>query len=113
MALIAIGGFLGSLGRYSATMVTPGLTGTFFVNVTGSAALGIVFYTSVTTDRISRRACLLVATGFLSSYTTYSTFALETMGVSPAMGLANVLGSYACGFGAVVFGRRITLGEWR
>lgn len=110
IAFVALGGFLGSIARYGVTIAAPGLPGTFAVNVTGSAVLGYVFYTSAMTGRISRRTRLLVATGFLSSYTTYSTFAFETMGVPVALGALNVLGSYACGFAAVLFGRRLASG---
>lgn len=113
VGLVALGGFFGSIARYGVTLVVPGLPGTFAVNVTGSFALGYVFYTTVTTDRISQRARLFVATGFLSSYTTYSLFALETASVSLVWGLLNVLGSYACGFGAVLVGRRLALGGTR
>ena len=110
LALVAVGGFLGSVARYGVGTIVPGPIGTFLVNVTGSAVLGFVFYITVTTDRVPERARLLTATGFLSSYTTYSAFAVETMGVGPVLGLANVLGSYACGFAAVLFGRRIAIG---
>jgi fluoride exporter len=113
LALIAVGGFLGSIARYGVVLLAPGLMGTFVVNVTGSAVLGFVFYTATTTDRISQRARLLAATGFLSSYTTYSMFAFETLEVDLIVGLTNVLGSYACGFGAALLGRRIALGGWR
>lgn len=113
VALVGIGGFLGSIARYGVALAVPGLGGTFLVNVTGSFVLGYVFYTSVTTDRISPRARLLVATGFLSSYTTYSTFALETTAVPMAWGLANLLGSYAVGFGAAALGRWLALGGSR
>lgn len=113
LALVAAGGFLGSIARYGVALLVPGLAGTFVVNATGSAALGYVLYTATTTERIPRRVRLLAATGFLSSYTTYSTFALETLGVHPVVGLANVIGSYACGFGAALFGRRIALGGRR
>lgn len=113
LALIAAGGFLGSVARYGVTTLVSGPAGTFLVNVTGSAVLGFVFYAAATTDRISERARLLVAVGFLSSYTTYSAFALETMDADPVVGVANVLGSYACGFSAVLLGRRIALGGGR
>lgn len=94
------------------TIAAPGLPGTFAVNVTGSAVLGYVFYTPVMTGRIAQPTRLLVATGFLSSYTTYSTFAFETLDVPLVLGLLNVLGSYVCGFAAVLFGRRLaTEGE--
>ncbi|MFC7007492.1 fluoride efflux transporter FluC [Halalkalicoccus salilacus] len=113
LALIAAGGFLGSLARYGVATLVSGPAGTFLVNVTGSAALGFVFYAAATTDRIPERVRLLVTVGFLSSYTTYSTFALETMDVDPAVGVVNVLGSYAGGFSAVLVGRRIALGGGR
>lgn len=95
-----------------ATLVS-GPAGTFLANVTGSAALGFVFYAAATTDRIPERVRLLVTVGFLSSYTTYSTFALETMDVDPVVGVVNVLGSYAGGFSAVLVGRRIAIGGGR
>lgn len=111
IALVALGGFFGSVARYGVTVAAPGLLGTFAVNVTGSFALGCVFYTTTTSDLLSARARLLVATGFLSSYTTYSMFAFETTSVSVTWGAINVLGSYACGFGAAVLGRHLVLGR--
>lgn len=113
LASIAAGGFLGSIARYGVATLVSGPAGTFLVNVTGSAVLGFVFYVAATTDRIPERARLVVTVGFLSSYTTYSTFALETVEVDPIVGVANVIGSYACGFSAVLLGRRIALGGGR
>ncbi|ADJ14936.1 fluoride efflux transporter FluC [Halalkalicoccus jeotgali] len=113
LALVATGGFLGAMARYGVALLGPGLAGTFLANVTGCLALGYVFYTAAATERISPETRLFVATGFLSSYTTYSTFALQTTEASPAWGVLNVLGNYACGFVAVVLGRRLALGEWR
>lgn len=107
--LVALGGFFGSVARYGVALVAPGMAGTFAVNVTGSFLLGYVFYTTTTTDRISPRTRLLVATGFLSSYTTYSMFAFETLDASFAWGLFNVTGSYVCGFAAAVLGRQLAL----
>lgn len=113
IAVVAFGGALGSIARYGVGLFVPGLDGTFLVNVTGSFALGYVFYTSATTDRIPSRLRLFVATGFLSSYTTYSLFALQTVDVSLIWGLLNVVGSYACGFGAAILGRRLVVGDGR
>ncbi|MEM4780895.1 MAG: CrcB family protein [Halalkalicoccus sp.] len=109
VGFVALGGFLGSIARYGLVVLSPGLGGTFLANVTGSFALGYVFYVATVTETISPRTRLLVGTGFLSSYTTYSTFAFETVAVSPAWGVANVLGSYAVGFGAAAFGRWLAL----
>jgi CrcB protein len=107
--LVALGGFFGSITRYGVALIAPGLGGTFVVNVTGSLLLGYIYYMTATTSKISARTRLLVATGFLSSYTTYSMFAFETLDASFAWGLLNVLGSYVCGFAAAVFGRSIAL----
>lgn len=113
IGLVAFGGFFGAIARYGVALLTPGLLGTFAVNVTGSFAPGYVFYTMAFTDRISPRVRLLVATGFLSSYTTYSTLALETTTAPPLWGLINALGNYACGFAAVLVGRHLALGGSR
>jgi CrcB protein len=50
---------------------------------------------------------LVFATGFLSSYTTYSTFALQTVQTSPLLGLGNVVANYAVGFVAAYAGSRL------
>jgi CrcB protein len=53
---------------------------------------------------------VLVGTGLLSSFTTYSTFAVETAALAPSMGLVNVGANYALGIVAaslgVAWGRR-------
>jgi CrcB protein len=48
-----------------------------------------------------------LSTGFLSSFTTYSTFALEVATAAPAVAAGYALGSYALGFGAVLAGRAL------
>ena len=102
--LIAIGGFVGANARYAVGLVVPGLAGTFLANVTGSALLGFVLYEAMLTGLLADKTRLVFATGFLSSYTTYSTFALETVQATPLLGAANVLASYALGFAAVYVG---------
>jgi CrcB protein len=102
--LVAIGGFLGANARYLLGLAVPGLGGTLLANVTGSALLGFALYEGTLTGPLAAETRLVVATGFLSSYTTYSTFALETLQATPLLGLANVLASYALGFGAAYVG---------
>ena len=109
VALVAVGGFLGANARYGVSLAYPGLTGTFLANVTGSFVLGFVAYEAMYTDHLTERGRLLVATGFLSSYTTYSTFAFQTATVDPLLGLLNVAANYSFGFGGVVLGRWIAL----
>jgi CrcB protein len=104
LVLVAIGGFLGANVRYLLGLAVPGLGGTLLANVTGSALLGFVLYEATLTGLLAAETRLVVATGFLSSYTTYSTFALETIRATPLLGIANVLASYALGFGAVYIG---------
>lgn len=102
--LIAIGGFVGANARYVVSLAVPGLSGTLLANVTGSALLGFVLYEALSTNLLADESRLVFATGFLSSYTTYSTFALETVQATPLLGVANVLASYALGLAAVSVG---------
>ncbi|MGX2039772.1 fluoride efflux transporter CrcB [Methylocaldum sp. MU1018] len=82
---IALGGSIGAVARY---LVATGIYawlgrafphGTLFVNVSGSFLMG--FLTELMLQRFSLaveyRAAILV--GFLGAYTTFSTFALETL----------------------------------
>ncbi|TYL36916.1 chromosome condensation protein CrcB [Natronococcus pandeyae] len=109
VGLVVIGGFLGANARYGIGLLYPGLTGTFVANVTGSFVLGFVVYEAMYTDYLTDRGRLLVSTGFISSYTTYSTFAYETVAVEPLLGLLNVGASYSFGFAGVVLGRWVAL----
>ncbi|ELZ94933.1 CRCB integral membrane protein [Haloferax mucosum ATCC BAA-1512] len=99
LALVAAGGFLGAMLRYGVSLVVPGAGGTLTANVVGSFVLG-TFITSVS----SRRAQLLFGTGMLSSFTTYSTFAVQTASLSMLGGVANVGANYTLGFVAAAAG---------
>ncbi|MFB6250861.1 MAG: CrcB family protein [Halobellus sp.] len=107
--LVALGGFVGAACRYAVGVAVPGSApvGTLAVNVLGSLALAA----SVGVVR-SRRLRYFLATGLLSSFTTYSTFAVQTVSLGPVWGLANVGANYALGFAAVLaglaLGRRLT-----
>jgi CrcB protein len=82
LAVIALGGGLGSLARYGLEAVVPARpngfpVGTFAINVSGSLALGflMVYLLEVWSPRRYVRPFLAV--GFLGGYTTFSTFAAE------------------------------------
>jgi CrcB protein len=107
VVLIAMGGALGANVRYAIGFVVPGLGGTFVANVVGCFLLGFIVYEAEYTSIISHRSRLVFGTGFLSSLTTYSTFAVETVQASPVLGVANVVGNYAVGFAAVLVGRAV------
>lgn len=108
-ALVVVGGFFGATARYGVSLVYPGLPGTFLANVTGSFLLGFVVYEAMHTDYLTDKGRLLVSTGFASSYTTYSTFAYETVSVEPLLGLLNVTANYSFGFVGVLVGRWVAL----
>lgn len=107
--LVAIGGAVGANARYAVGTVMPGVSGTFVANVTGCFLLGFLLYEAVYTDVLAEQTRLVFGTGFLSSYTTYSTFALETFQAPLSVGALNVVGSYAVGFAAVLVGRQVAL----
>lgn len=107
VTLVAVGGFVGATTRYAISLSYPGLTGTLIANATGSFLLGIVAYEALYTSYLSDRTRTFVAAGVLSSYTTYSTFVLETVESTPLLAITNVTASYALGFAGVLLGRWI------
>jgi len=50
-----------------------------------------------------------VGTGFLSSLTTYSTFAVQTYQAAPLVAAGNVGANYALGIAGVLLGRHLAL----
>jgi len=106
IVLVGIGGFAGANLRYFVDLWLPGLHGTVLVNTLGSLALGVLLYEAIHLGVLADETQLVAATGFLSSFTTYSTFAVETV-QSPEWALLYVLGSYAFGFAGVLLGREL------
>ena len=112
--VVGAGGFLGAIARYAVGVWIETFwrrdfpLATFFVNVSGCFILG--FFLAIATERmnISPMMRLLVATGFVGAYTTFSTFEYETQRLTTtgAFGwaLVNVLASVAIGFLAVRLG---------
>ena len=83
LAAIALGGALGAPARaVVAELVGPSPNGfpwaTFWTNVTGSLALGFVLVVVLHRFPGSHHLRPFVATGFLGSFTTFSTFVVET-----------------------------------
>ena len=82
---IAAGGAFGAVSRYGASNAIYSLLGrsfpfgTLFVNVLGSLLMGFLFV--IMTERMNLpteyRSIILI--GFLGSFTTFSTFSMETM----------------------------------
>jgi CrcB protein len=109
---IALFGGIGAVARFlldgviSRASSSDLAVGTFMVNLSGAFALGLVSGLAVTGD-----ALILVGTATLGSYTTFSTWMLESHRLRDdgrfKEALGNVVISLAIGFGAVALGHTI------
>ena len=109
LVLVAVGGFAGAVLRHAVAVSLPtAVLGTLAVNVAGSFALGALLSETHLTRAVTFETRLVVGTGFLSSFTTYSTFAVQTVALSPTLAVANVAGNYGLSLLAVVLGQGIT-----
>lgn len=105
LSLIAIGGFAGSNLRYFTGFLLPGMYGSLAVNALGSFALGFVLYETLYSGVLAQETRAVVSTGFLSSFTTYSTFALQSAQASSLVLATNIAANYVLGFTGVFLGR--------
>ena len=83
LAAISVGGALGASARYGIERAIPAASdgfpwATFLINVSGSLALGVFLVIVLGRLRPTRYLRPFVATGFIGSFTTFSTFAVET-----------------------------------
>ncbi|MGH3636711.1 fluoride efflux transporter CrcB [Mycobacterium sp.] len=80
--------------------------GTLAVNISGAALLGVISGLV-----LSRQAALLADTAFVGSYTTFSTWMLETQRLSEerqvAYAVANIVVSLVLGMAATLLGQWI------
>jgi CrcB protein len=112
--VVGVGGFLGAIARYAVGVWIESFwrrdfpLATFLVNVTGCFVLGLFLTMAAERMSIGPTTRLLVATGFVGAYTTFSTFEYETQRLTTtgAFGwaLVNVLTSVVVGFLAVRLG---------
>jgi len=101
--LIAIGAALGANARYlignwaGHRLGADFPYGTLLVNISGSFLLGFLLTLATERVTISPETRLLLAVGFLGSYTTFSSFAVESMNLGRQGGvwlaLLNVFGN--------------------
>ena len=89
---------------------------TFLVNVTGAFVLGLLFVLSTERYTVAPWIRAAVLVGFIGSYTTFSTWTLESWRLiedgAYGVALANLFGSLAAGLAAtyagIVVGRVLT-----
>lgn len=83
--VISIGAIVGAnarwiLSRYAARLLGPAFPyGTLFINVTGSFIVGFFMIWATERVLIDPRWRLLIVVGFCGAFTTFSSFAFETM----------------------------------
>ncbi|MCU4186250.1 fluoride efflux transporter CrcB [Acidiferrimicrobium sp. IK] len=125
MTVVVAGGFLGAAAREAVEQALPTARGgfpaaTFAINVCGAFILGALLEALVRAGDDSgwrRRTRLMAGTGFCGAFTTYSTFAVETvqlvragrLGTAILYGLATVvtgLLATTAGIGVAGSGRR-------
>lgn len=124
--LIAIGAALGANARYLVSVSAGNRFGadfpygTFIVNVTGSFILGFLLTLGTGRLQLSPEARLLLAVGFLGSFTTFSSYTVESLnllrdaGLWP--GLLNIVGNNVVGLLCALLGamlaRWLQSGGW-
>lgn len=109
---IAAGGALGSVARYSmGRLVTQQMPhgfpwGTLAVNVLGSFLIGLCVHFLPRDSHLK----LLIVTGFLGGFTTFSAFSIESLTLlksNPVYGVLYIGMSVILSLGAVYFGAKL------
>ena len=113
VGLVMLGGAGGALARYALQLIALRLgfssqIGILAVNVSGSFALGLLLSLWLAKTSYPPGLQLLLAVGFLGSFTTFSTLMWESFRLaqndSVLMALLNLSGSLAAGMAAVALG---------
>lgn len=122
LGAIALGGALGAPARYGvAHLIHVAPDGfpwaTFWTNISGSFALGMILALMLERFPPSRYLRPFVATGFLGAYTTYSTFAVETVllgkdgrpGLALAYAATSLMGGFVMAWAGISAARLVPL----
>lgn len=118
--LVGLGGFIGSVARFKIGGLVLHLWGnarfpvsTFAVNVAGCLTIGVLAGLAVRHDLLSDNLRLLLFSGFLGGFTTFSAFGLDALTLvqrgdwllgciyvcaTVFLGLAAIWLGYACSF---------------
>ena len=88
IALIALAGALGTVCRYWLSGLTYDILGkdfpwgTWTVNILGCFLFGLVWILAEERGFLSAQARILILTGFMGAFTTFSTFIFESGGLA-------------------------------
>jgi len=114
IALIALAGAFGTLCRYWLSGLVYDVMGrnfpwgTWAVNITGCFLFGLVWILAEERGLLSAQARILILTGFMGAFTTFSTFIFESGGIlddGQWLKLAlNLAGQNLVGFAALYLG---------
>jgi fluoride exporter len=117
LLLVFVGGGIGSVCRYAmATALQRSLpgpfpVGTFFVNLLGCFVIGLVGALGLERAAIPPQARIFIMVGILGGFTTFSSFAWESLGLLTVRDLLRaslyVGGSVFCGLLGAFLGRAI------
>lgn len=108
VALVAAGGALGAVARYGVYVAAARWgehlpLGTWTVNAAGCLLVGLVLASPP-----AERVRLAAVVGFLGSFTTFSTYAADTVALwgagRPALAVANAVGSAGVGLAFTLAG---------
>jgi len=116
--LVALAAGVGAVTRYVVDQVLTGRarrrfpSGTFVVNVTGSALLGLVTGLALH-HGLGSTSTAVVGAGFAGGFTTFSTWAWECLALAetgaPRTAAAYGLGSFVAGLAAAAAGLGLAL----
>lgn len=124
LSSIGLGGFIGAILRYqvsgwvqdrSGSILFP--FGTASVNIIGCFVIGLLTFLVETRSYFSVETRAFILIGLLGSFTTFSTFGSETLGLirGGRMDMAALYagGQVVIGVFMVWFGRLVAAGIWR
>ncbi|GAA5019069.1 fluoride efflux transporter CrcB [Actinopolymorpha pittospori] len=116
-AAIAVGGVLGALARYALSVLIPHGThafpwSTFLINAVGCALIGVLMALLLEAPKPHRLLRPFFGVGVLGGFTTFSTYAVDSLGLfrdgAAATGLAYLFGTLAAALVAVWLGAHLT-----
>jgi CrcB protein len=121
VALVALGGAIGSIARYgvgalAAQVFGPGFPwGTLLVNLSGSFLISGIMHVALSGTAVSLELRIFLTTGIMGGYTTYSSFNYETLALVDqraywlaALNMsATVVGCFTAGLLGLAAGRAV------